>query len=172
MGTRFALTLMFVLAASASCGYTPQSGTLPGGGNEIRVPIAKNKTAYPGLAGPFTAALRQRLARSGIRVVSEGDAPRLEVIIVDVNTRPGMLTARKDRLSPVDSIESIVAEYKLTDAAGVSLVEPDRIEVSGRAYSGGSPLAEESLGQRRRQALRDALADDIALRLFDQRSLP
>lgn len=172
MGTRSVFGGLMVLLFVASCGYAPVAGKVPGGGSEVRVPMVENRTAYSGLAGPLTAALRQRLAKSGLNVVYDGGAPSLEVTIVQVSSGPGMLTAREDRLRPVDSIESVVAEFTLTSSGGKTLVEPDRVEASGRAYSGGGPLAEESLGQRRRQALLDELADAIAERLVESDSPP
>ena len=170
MGTRFIFFGLIVLLFVTSCGYAPVWGTLPGGGSEIRVPMVENRTAYPGLAGPLTAALRKRLAKSGLKVVHDGDAPRLQVTIVQVSSGPGMLTSQDDRLRPVDSIESIAVEYLLKSSSGEEMTEVDIVEVSGRAYSGGSPLAEESLGQRERQALLDELADAISVNLLENDS--
>lgn len=172
MGTRFIFGGLIALLFAASCGYAPVSGTLPGGGNEIRVPTVENRTSYSGLAGPLTGALRKRIAKSGLKVVHDGGAPSLRVTIVKVSGKPGMLTTRNDRLAPVDTIECIVVEYRLVDLRGVVLTDTQSVEVSGRAYSGGSPLAEESLGQRERRALLDKLADAVAERLMESDSLP
>ncbi|MCP4674966.1 MAG: hypothetical protein GY854_05565 [Deltaproteobacteria bacterium] len=143
-------------------------GTVPGGGDKIHVPVAGNNTSYPGLAGPLSAAVRKRLARSGVEVVGSGKgAPRLEITIVEARGETGMLTTRDDRLTPVDTIWHIIVEARITRLGDDEAQAPEQFEAQGRAYSGGTVLAEESLGHRRRQALLDDLADAIATYFFE-----
>ncbi len=152
----------------SACGYRAVRGTVPGGGDAIHVPVAGNSTAYPGLAGPLSAAVRKRLARSGVKVVgSKKGAPRLEITITDARGVPGMLTTRDDRLTPVDTVWNITVEAKITRLGDDDLAPLEQFEAQGRAYSGGTVLAEESLGHRRRQVLLDDLADDIARFFFE-----
>ncbi len=162
------LSLIAFVIVTTSCGYRSVRGTAPGDAGAIHVPLVRNETAFAGLAGPLTSAMRKRLARSGVEVVGSGaGAPRLAITIVEVHGKPGMLTTRDDRLTPVDTIWNITARARIVRADGAELVESQHFEVQGRAYSGGTVLAEESLGHRRRQALLDDLSDAIARSFFE-----
>jgi hypothetical protein len=155
---------IFVLA----CGYKPIASTVPGGGKSIHVPLVKNRTPYADLVAPLTAAIRHRLARGGIRVVSGNKgAPRLHVTIVGVEGKPGMLGVENDRLVPLDTIWSIRVETTIRSTNGTMLAEPEVLLAHGRAFSGDSPTSEEALGKRRRQALLEDLAEYIARYLFE-----
>ncbi|MCP4600627.1 MAG: hypothetical protein GY847_08870 [Proteobacteria bacterium] len=159
---------MVILLLPAACGYTPILGTVSGGGSDIHVPLACNETAYPSLRGPLTEALRKRAARSGIEVVNrKKGVPSLEVTILRVQGEPGMLTTKDNRLIPVDSIWCISAEARLVVSNSGMPKELETFEVCGRAYSGGTVLAEESLGHRRRKALMDDLADAVVRHFFE-----
>jgi hypothetical protein len=158
-----------VVVCCFSCGYRPVTGVVPGGGKAIYVPVVENKTPYPSLAGPMTSVLRQRLAVSGVEVVSKGaGAVRLRVTILQVQGDPGMLGTRGDQLVPVDTIWRIEAEARVIGLDGKNLRGPIRFDVQGRAFAqGGSALGEESLGQRERTNLLDDLADAIVSKLFE-----
>ena len=155
---------IFVLA----CGYKPIASTVPGGGKSIHVPLVKNQTSYADLAAPLTTAIRHRLARSGIRVVSGNKgAPRLLVTIVSVQGEPGMLGVRNNRLVPLDTMWSIRVEATIRSANGTTLTEPEVLLAHGRAFSGDSAMSEEALGKRRRQVLLEDLAEYVAQYLFE-----
>lgn len=166
-----------VLVLLVSCGYRPQSSTVPGGGSAVHVPTAKNKTSYPDLSGPLTSAVRRRLSRDGLLVVGKGHgAAQLQITILEVRTRPGMLGTEgnrlegnrleRNRLIPIDTIWRIQTEAELTEPGGAQIASGEQFMVEGRAFSPSGALSEESLGHRRRQALLDDLADAISKRLF------
>ena len=121
------------------------------------------------MTGPLTASLRQRLKRGGLDIVSMGgNLPKLEVVIVEVIGKPGTLSAREGRLVPLDTIVDIRVEVKISDSGGDRIVGPEVVGVGGRAYSGGSVMAEEASGHMRRQALVDRLAGEIVSRFFER----
>ncbi len=168
MRSLLVLGLLVLSIVTNSCGYRSVRGAAPGDTGAIHVPLVRNEAAFAGLAGPLTSAMRKRLARSGVEVVGSGEGvPRLEITIVEVHGDPGMLTTRDDRLTPVDTIWNITARARIVRADGAELVEARHFDVQGRAYSGGTVLAEESLGHRRRQALLDDLSDVIARSFFE-----
>ena len=152
-----------------SCGYRPVTGTVPGGGKTIYVPLVGNKTPYPSLAGPLTSVLRHRLAVSGVEVVNKSaGTARLQVKILGVQGDPGMLGTQGDQLVPVDTVWRIEAEARVIGSDGEDLKGPTLFDVQGRAFAqGGSALGEESLGQRERTDLLDDLADAIVSKLFE-----
>lgn len=154
----------------ASCGYRPVTAAVPGDGRAVFVPLVENKTPYASLSAPMTSVLRQRLAASGVEVVLKGaGAARLLVVILQVDGAPGMLGTQGDHLVPVDTLWRMVAEARVVEASGKAIVGPTRFEVEGRSFAqGGSPLAEESLGQRARTDLLDELADAIVSQLFEK----
>jgi hypothetical protein len=158
-----------IVACFVSCGYRPVAGVIPGGGKSVYVPLVENKTSYPSLAGPMTSVLRHRLAVSGVDVVSKGaGAVRLQVTILQVDGDPGMLGTQGDHLVPVDTIWRIEAEARVIGLDGKNLKGPTQFDVQGRSFAqGGSPLGEESLGQRERTSLLDELADAIVSKLFE-----
>ena len=152
---------------ASHCGYRPLKGSVPGGGRDIHVPLVKNRTPYPGLVAPLTSAIRRQSAASGLHVVrTRQDVPRIEATIVAVAQRPGMLRAEAGHLLPVDTIWSISVEATLVDANGQIAVGPELIEIKGRAYSGTTVQSEESMGQHRREALMDDVADAIVTFMF------
>ncbi len=79
-----------------------------------------------------------------------------------------MLGVKADKLYPVDTIWRIRATARLIDSESKLIAGPFHFDVTGRAYSGDTVLAEEALGHRRRQTLMDRLADDIAQHLFER----
>jgi outer membrane lipopolysaccharide assembly protein LptE/RlpB len=161
--------IIAVIVCCASCGYRPVTGVVPGGGKSIRVPLVKNKTAYPSLSAPMTSVLRYRLAASGVEVVNTGKGVvRLQVIILQVQGEPGMLGTEGERLVPVDTLWRIKAEARVVDAGGKNLKGPAKFDVQGRSFAqGGSPLGQEALSQRERTELLDDLADAIVSKLFE-----
>lgn len=154
---------------AAGCGYRPVLGTLPDGRRTVRVPTVRNHTAYPGVTAPLTSALRRRLALSGLTVVNGGsETPRLEVEIVEVHTEPGTIVVESDTLRPVEAIWRIRATARLSGLRdGASPLETEQ-EVEGRSLTGANALAEERLGERRREDLLANLADAIVAELFER----
>jgi hypothetical protein len=151
------------------CGYRSVKGAVPGGDRSIRVPLVQNKTAYPSLSAPMTSVLRYRIAESGIEVVNKGKGVvRLQVTILQVHGKPGMLGTEGRRLVPVDTLWRIQAEARIVDADGENLKGPAEFDVQGRSFAqGGSPLGQEALSQRERTDLLDDLADAIVSKLFE-----
>jgi hypothetical protein len=158
------------LLTLAACGYRPLESGLPQGNKAICIPLAENKTAFPGIAAGLTKVLRIKSQESGLRVVpGKKGVHRLRVRIVSIEDKPGMLEVREGHLSPLESIWYIRAEASLEDPAGRLVKGPRLFEVGGRAFAGGNPAAEEALGDSRRQALQDDLAGLIIEFLFQPR---
>ncbi len=133
----------------------------------VRVPIAQNETPFSKLAGPLTAALRRRIAQSGIEVAGLGQPGHtLEVTIVEITQTPGMLSVESGELVPADIIVQIVVSARLADADGEIIQGPKDFEANGRAYTGETPLAEEALASRRLTALLEDIADAVAMHFF------
>jgi hypothetical protein len=153
----------------ASCGYRPLESHLPDDSEAICIPLAENQTAFPGVAVALTKALRIKSQESGLRVVPSKDGVhRLRVRILHIEDKPGMLEVRNGHLDPLETVWYVRAEARLENPAGRVIRGPRLFEVGGRSYAGGNPAADESLGNSRRQALQDDLADTIIEYLFQQ----
>ena len=133
----------------------------------VVIPTAENNTAYVEVSGPLTAALRRTSARYGLKVaVSDSKAARLRAVVVAVNGEPGMLKAEGKTLVPLEKIWRVDVEAELLGADGAVLIPKKRFSAEGRAFVVSSPDAEEALGQERRAALMDEIADAIVSFVF------
>ena len=152
----------------SACGYSFVGRSAAEGKQAVTIPIAKNETAFAGLTGPLTEALRQRAAMSGLNVLDrDPKAPRLEVTIVKIASEPGVLVAKEKRLLPVDAVWHIEATAQLVAAGGQLLRGPYTYSADGRSYAGGSILEEEALASRQRISLLDDLAASIVSELVE-----
>jgi len=166
-GHPYTFFLFFFAFPALSCGYRPLVGTVPGGGRDVVIPTAENNTAYVELSGPLTAALRRSSARYGLTVAaSDSNAARLRAVVVAVNGEPGMLKVEGKSLVPLDKVWRIDVDAELFGADGAVLVPKKRFSAEGRAFLVSTPDAEEALGQERRAALVDEIADAIVSFVF------
>jgi hypothetical protein len=158
--------LVLVAASLGACGYRPVASGSPGDGAGkagVVVPIAVNQTSFSGIAAPFTAEVRERLAALGVKVAAEGKgAPVLSLVIASIHDETGMTVRRGASLTPGDVAWSVDVVVGLDGADGEQLLPPTRLSGGGRSVAGSTVAAEESAGARTQREIMDELASRIA----------
>jgi len=164
-----AIAVLFIaFTFSSACGYRSVASAPKGDEAafpDIAVPISKNETSYPGIAAPFTAEVRKRLAALGIEVSAEqnGKAPTLNLVIVSVRDETGMTVRRGDILAPSDIAWSVDVMVSLDSPDGERIIPPTRFSGDGRSLAMGAGTAGETyLGARTQREIMDELASRIA----------
>ena len=161
---------LVLLPAICSCGYKPLLGERSNSIGPVKVPTARNETSYAGMSAPLTSAVRRGLARSGVETVSDNrKAAALKLIIESVNGTPGMLGVESNRLTPRDIVWTVVLRIALNGANGVELIEPTRLEATGRSVAQGSVASVESLSAAAREEIVGDLAQRVVLMVLEVR---
>lgn len=161
---RAALVLALAVASSA-CGYRPvASGGGAGGAPRVVVPIAENRTSTSGVAAPFTAEVRERLAALGVGVeASEKEGvPVLLLVITSIRDETGMTARRGASLTPGDVAWSVDVMVSLDGAKGEPLIAPTRLSGGGRSVAPGTVAAEGIAGARTQREVLDEIASRVA----------
>jgi hypothetical protein len=156
---------ILLVAMVSACGYRPLYAAFPEGKGKIAIPLIINNTAKAGLVGPFTQALREQTALTGIRVVKAG-APRLIAIIVDVTVRPGQLAREGKNLYPLDKIQTISVVARIEAEDGRVIVPEQRFTHGGRSLAGETAQTEVALEADRRIGILDDIAEMIVSYMF------
>ena len=161
-----ALLLGAACAVAAACGYRPLAdGPSHGAGSiaAVFVPVAKNETAYAGLAGPLTEEVRKQLEALGVDVAAEsGGVPILSMVIVGVGDETGMTARRGDALVPSDTVWHVEVMVSLEASDGEQIVPPTRFSGDGRSVATGSAAGEAYTSSRTQREVMDDLAARIA----------
>ena len=136
----------------------------------VKVPTARNETSYAGMSAPLTSAVRRGLARSGVETVNGNKkAAALELAIESVTGTPGMLGVESNRLAPRDIVWTVVLRVALDGADGAELIEPARMEATGRSVAQGSVASVESLSAAAREEIVGDLAQRVVLMVLEAR---
>ncbi len=153
-----ALGLAALLAAS-SCGYRfgAPNARLPGGVASVRIPLAQNRTAEPGLEALITEALREGYARAG-RLDEHSDAS-LDVVVVGVSGVP-FLTGD----SPRPTYKLTVAVQVTLTRAGARVTQITSSQQEEFPTGGDTLLTESNRGAALRRVA-ELVARDVAERL-------
>jgi hypothetical protein len=158
-----AAALALACVAGAGCGYKPLAGgRAPGSISKIAVPVAQNRTAFPGVAGPFTAEVKRQLAALGVEVVEAGDVPVLAMAIAAIGDETGMAMRSGDALVPSDTVWRVEVVVSLESADGETIAAPTRFSGDGRSIASGSAAGESYTGSRTQREVMDELAARVA----------
>ncbi len=157
------LSPFLLVLAMAGCGYrfTAGGAPLPDGIRDVFIPVVVNRTAEPALETVFTAALRDRAARSGT-LGGTASAAQIQGEILSVTAVPGQIAPNGTLLS-----------YRVSAVLRVRLVKTAQtlatVDVSGAEdyLSGLRPdvLTAEANRQAALRRLAATLASDAYERL-------
>lgn len=157
--------MLGLLFLAAACGYhlAGKQVALPGGGNELDLPLLKNKTMEAGLEDLVTQELRKRLLSEG-RILMSAEAPVELRGIITGATRMPMSFSELGRVSV--ERERITAEFRLVRKAdGDTLWKSEELSGDEEYPVTSDPLETE---RARERAAREAAADlaETALELL------
>jgi hypothetical protein len=168
--TAWIAAVLVIVPAICSCGYRPLLGERSDSIGPVKVPTARNETSYAGMSAPLTSAVRRGLARSGMETVSGNEkAAVLKLAIESVTGVPGMLGVESNRLIPRDIVWTVVLRVEFDGENGTNLIEPIRIEATGRSVAHGSVASVESLSAAAREEIVGDLAQRVVLMVLEVR---
>ncbi len=168
--TTLIATALVLVPAICSCGYRPLLGERSDSIGPVKVPAARNETSYAGMSAPLTSAVRRGLARSGVETVSGNkNAAALKLAIESVTGAPGMLGVESNHLTPRDIVWTVVLRVRLDGANGTELIEPTRMEATGRSVAQGNVASVESLSAAAREEIVGDLAQRVVLMVLEAR---